>query len=203
MTKTSVTALMGILIFWNVHTHAQLEWTFIKEVDNIKLYISEDANSSLKKFRTVFEVDTDIKQFCNAFRDPWNIKRWGTLISDFEVFGIKDGIMYYRTVMDAPWPLQDRASVMQIEIEEKLDRGLVTVQKAKSYDYKIPEEYVEMRIAHFTWDLEAINSKTTKVIYQGVADPSGNIPVWLTNQLLEKNPIEYVQKVKAHFQQNL
>jgi hypothetical protein len=194
-----------IFVFFIKMTCAQLiaqdDWEFQNQNEFGSLYTKSLDKGNLKMFKVEFEVNTRLTTFYNVFSDPWNIYKWGQFI-DFEILGKKDGLIHYRTVFDSPWPFTDRQSIMQIAIQKRNStEGLITIQSSNNFPQKMNPELVTIHKSKFTWELIE-DDGITKVKYSGFADPSGNIPVWLINQLTEVRPLEYIELVKTDLELN-
>lgn len=192
--------LLFLFVINGIGFYGQSNWILETDKDSIRLYTKMDANG-LRMFKVEFTIRSDIKTVTEAFNDPYNIKRWGKDISEFDIFEKKNGVHYYRSVFDSPWPSTDRESIMGIEIEQTDTLSEVHVKSRPEYEYPKSDDYVRIENAYFHWIFKKTSENSCFVKYIGKVDPAGMVPTWLANQMITQGPIDHIYRFKKFFEE--
>jgi hypothetical protein len=109
------------------HTKAQ-PWTFIKEVDGIKIYTQKESGSSLKSYRGEADMNSSMEKVCALLGTAKNLDWWGEDITNIKILEHKDQkfIQYYY-IYDMPWPITDRDLVVESILKMDTATGIYTV----------------------------------------------------------------------------
>lgn len=147
-----------------------------KDKDDIKIYACHTDTSRFKSIRAdVIIRDVSIGELKAHLMDAENYVTWQYKMEDSRLLQrISDSELIMRTVVDAPWPVNNR---------EVITRLKVSVNKAGT------ELAVEGKVGRH-WRVNAINGNDLKVEYFLTVDPGGSIPAWLVNLAVAEGPYE-------------
>lgn len=89
---------------------------------------------------------------------------------------------YVYGVVDAPWPLQDRDTVVRFDYLQQPATREIIITITNFPDY-IPAEPGLVRVPDFGgfWKLRPLPTGEVDVTYQVHGDPGGWVPVWIAN----------------------
>lgn len=113
----------------------------------------------------------------------------------------KDGYYMYFS-QSLPFPLNDRYSVARIEW--MLDRATpaAVIGKAHGIETDIkPKNVVRMPTGEVTWMLFPAENNTTRLTYQALADPGGNIPKSVVNMMMKYVGVSTLKNMRKLAQQ--
>jgi len=85
-------------------------------------------------------------------------------------------------IVDAPWPMQDRDTVVRFDYSQQADSGDILIRITNCPDFLPPQPgYVRVPDFGGFWALRPLADGMVEVTYQVYGDPGGWIPVWLAN----------------------
>lgn len=173
-------------------------WTFIKEVDGIKIYTHKELNSSLKSYKGETDIDASMKKVCALLGTAKNMDWWGEDITNIKILEHEDQkfIQYY-FIYDMPWPVTDRDLVVESTIKMDTINAKYTVS-SKPLLKKIPVNTEIVRINNYRqkWTVQSISNGKVHVVLEGLIDPGGNVPAWLINMLATEMPLKTIRLLR-------
>lgn len=173
-------------------------WTFVKERDGIRIFTRKEVNSSLKSFRGVADLHTEMGTICELLGNGKNFDWWDKNISEVKVLGFEPGkfIRYY-LVYDVPWPISDRDLVVDARITYDSSTKTETIM-ARPLLNTIPEKKDLVRIKSYwqKWVVQKTGPNQVHVVLEGFVDPGGNIPSWLYNMVITDTPLKVIREVR-------
>ena len=180
------------------------QWDFVKERDGIKIYTRKEDNSSLKSFKGVADLHTEMDKVCLLLGNAKGFDWWDKNISEIKVLSYELGkyIQYY-LVYDVPWPLADRDLVVDARITIDPVTGKETIFAQPLPDV-IPEKPDLVRIKKYwqKWTVQQVSPGIVRVILEGFVDPGGNVPYWLYNMVITDTPLKVIREVRKRVEVN-
>jgi hypothetical protein len=192
--------LVSVLIFLFVLTgtlNAQ-SWDFVREKDGIRLYTRSEPNSPIKSYRgeVVFQASAD--RICNLLGNADQRGWWAGTFSEVRVLAEEKGkFVRYYVVCPLPILLSDRDIV--IETREMTDPSSGNrIFQTRTLNSLVPESPDRVRITNYfqTWTVEPSSQGRVRVSLEGSIDPGGNIPAWLTNQVMTNTPVRIINNLR-------
>ncbi len=108
---------------------------------------------------------------------------------------------YVYGIVDAPWPMQDRDTVVRFDF--RLDAGsgeiIITIRTFPDF-IPLDERYVRVPDFGGFWALRPEPGGWVEVTYQVHGDPGGLIPVWLANFAAVTSVTRTLQRMEAAVQ---
>ena len=193
--QRSLLTLLSILLALSLFANDG-DWQLVKESNDIQVYTKKIDGFSLKAYKGETVVRTSIDIVKATIKDIPSQDQWVLDCKESKILeSISENEYITYTVTDAPWPVTDRDSVMRVTVSEEADGKVVFTLKAEP-DY-IPIQDGKTRVPHFegSWTLIPQDNQT-KVIYEGLADPGGQIPGWLANTKIVDNPYHSLLNLK-------
>ena len=139
--------------------------------------------SALEEIRGVTRVKASLNALMALLKDAGFNRQWvyrsgGAKI--LEENGYAQAYVY--GVVDAPWPMQDRDTVVRFDYRQQHDTKGITITISNFPDF-IPADPRFVRVPDFGgyWRLQPEPGGWVEVTYQVYGNPGGWIPVWVAN----------------------
>ena len=186
-----------ILIGWLCESFGQYNWKLDKDKDGIKVYLSEIKGTNYKavKVECTF-IGTYIKLF-NLLTNVTHNSDWVyNSKTNYILKQINPMDFIYYTETHFPWPLSNRDAVIHVRIRTDSMSNFFTSAGTGEPNF-IPEKSGKVRIRHYSsyWKVTMPTQQSIHIIYILEADPSGNVPSWMSNIFVDKGPYETFKKL--------
>jgi len=169
-----------------------------KDKDGIRVYT---CPSDISKFRSLLaEFTIENTSFEDLQKFLWNVDNyvnWQYNMVEASLLQKTDNqSIIYRSVVDAPWPVQNREMIVQLSFRktEKTDQLFFTMQSVAT-DYPLSDDLVRVPYSQASWTVKRVNT-TLAVTYQLNIDPGGYVPPMLVNLAMAEGPYESFRKLK-------
>lgn len=181
---------------------AQEKWALSVNKEGIQVYTRPIENSKIKAIKVVTSVPASSSQLLAAILDIQTCGDW--------VYHSKENVMIkqispldliYYSLVDVPWPAEDRDYVVHIQAEQDPQTKVITVNSPCIPGY-VDEKKNIVRISHSVgkWTITPVSKNQVRAEYVLEVDPMGNIPAWLINLFATKGPLETFRNLKVHVQ---
>lgn len=169
------------------------DWMIVKQDNtrNIVTYAKNEEGQPIRSFKIEATVDASLDTLAKIHFDINNMKKWYWEALDSKLLTkISDTEYVYYMRFQAPLA-PDRDAVIHAQIEP-FEAGvhpymLLTLRATPT---ALPESPGMVRISAFDIDIKftplAINK--TRIEIQGLINPSGNLPVWVSNMFQRQAP---------------
>ena len=136
--------------------------------------------------------------------DVQNTPKWVPNVARAEVLSRDDkkGEFTLYMVLDFPFPLKDRDMVVKGKMFKDANGTIIIKNKAIASGKPLNPNYIRLKNYEGDWVFQKIAGNKTKVTTTGFADPEGSIPQSVTNMLVEQQPYQMLQKMKAELAKN-
>lgn len=186
-----------ILIAFGIPLLAQSEWTLKRDTEGIKVYTKDRSNSSFKTFKATATVNAPVEEIVQLFKAVEDMPKWYDKVSEanlLEAISKDEGI--YTIVMDMPWPVRDRISIIKATMtyDATKNQYKVITRHEPSYTFDSRGMVVVTDIGS-SWIIKA-SGNGTELIHEGYMDPAGIVPSWLAEDTVEKGPILTIQNLR-------
>ncbi|GAA3957010.1 START domain-containing protein [Allohahella marinimesophila] len=149
-------------------------------------------DSAIKAVRIEAIIDAPITAVMAVFADVEQYPKWiynCTWAELVDSAGFYDFTAYQ--ISNMPWPVTDRDLVLTFRIEETKSGGFMIRLVNQASEWPSTNN-IRVTAAHGFYHLEPLSDASTLFRSEQHFDPSGDIPVWLINQLLEDIPTRSV-----------
>ena len=159
------------------------EWKTVLESDTLLVQERAYHGSALHEIRGTTHLDASLNAIMALLKDaPFN-RKWVYRSGGARILqesGYAQAYVY--GVVDAPWPMQDRDTVVRFDYEQNPDTGVIRISISNFPDF-IPADERFVRVPDFGgyWQLTPQADGRVEVIYQVYGDPGGWIPIWAAN----------------------
>jgi len=172
------------------------EWEKVFSRDGFQIFVAKVPNSDFKAFRARGVVEGNITKYLTLYRNVEDMKDWSpNLISKYAIKEVSDIEVYTYQADDIPWPAHDRDMVLRNKLY--LDRKN-KILKVFSYSvdlkkYPPNKDYIRARINWGVFSIKPLNPNQTYIDFMIHADPKGDIPAWIVNQIQRKWPYKFLK----------
>jgi len=160
------------------------EWEIVYEAENLRVQRRDYAGSELDEIKGVVRVKATLNAVMALLKDAqfnreWVYRSGGASI--LQEAGYAQAYVY--GVVDAPYPMRDRDTVVRFDYHQDQETKEITVT-ITNFPAFIAEKADLVRVPRMGgfWHLKPEKDGWVKVTYQVYGDPGGWIPVWLANR---------------------
>lgn len=171
------------------------------EDKNIQVFTRKLEGSTLKEFKGVTKLKTDVNALVALLQDTQSATKWMHNIIEFEEkekISEVESIVY--SISETPWPVTDRDSYVR-SILTVSESGVVKSTLTALPDYAPKDEdYVRMPSIKGGWVFTPLADGIVEVVYQIHADPGGSLPDWIVNSIVVETPLETLSNLHEQIQ---
>jgi len=101
---------------------------------------------------------------------------------------------YVYGVVDAPWPMQDRDTVVRFDYRQDAETRVVHINITNFPDFHPPQAGL-VRVLDFGgfWRLTPLGEGQVEVVYQVRGNPGGWVPTWMANYAAQVSVMKTLQ----------
>ncbi|MCI5056328.1 MAG: START domain-containing protein [Flavobacteriales bacterium] len=171
------------------------EWTLRKDQSGVRIYTQQTENSKLQRFKAVAEFNCPYESIVKVLRDYDKFEDWMYSLEEAEVLvnETDHDVLYQET--DLPWPCDNRDVVME-RFFKKTPKGMIIELEAQKGYKPLKDGVARMTYAVGSWEFTTLDNGKTKVVYQFLGDPGGQIPTWVVNLFLVDGPHKTLLKIR-------
>ena len=191
--RITIVLLCAAFYFSFISDH---EWKKSMDKDEIVIYTREVDASPFHEFLAEAEMNGSLEQFRQIITDFDNYPTWLPDCKSAMVIDNPDKNDFtYHMKLKVPFPFANRDIIQQIVLKESKDELIVEII---SRPKKINKEknYVRMEKAEGRWIINQISENQVSVKFQYQAGPGGEVPAWLVNTFIVKNPHKTLQNLR-------
>lgn len=181
------------------------DWEPLYRDDNLVVSRRAYEGSELDEIQGVLRVKASLNAVMALLRDaPFN-RNWVDRSGGARVLQESGyGQAYVYGVVDAPFPMSDRDTVVRFDYRQDPATKIITVTITNLPDY-VPEraDFIRVPVMGGHWGLKPEAGGWVEVTYQIYGDPGGWIPGWLANRVAVssvKNTLQNLVSVVGRYQ---
>jgi len=173
-------SVIAVLILWPSQV---MGWELLLEKENLRVQQRAYAGSGLNEIQGVVRVQASLNALMALLKDAqfnqqWVYRSGGATI--LEENGYTQAYVY--GVVDAPWPMRDRDTVVRFDYQQQAASRAITIEITNFPDFiGRKDEFVRVPDFGGHWQLRPEKQGWVEVTYQVYGDPGGLIPAWLAN----------------------
>jgi hypothetical protein len=172
-------------------------WHLDRSEDGIEVYTRPVEGSGVKAFKGVATVHASVDVILRVLRDSDRFKTWFPNTSESRLLDREGPVSHQYSVMDAPWPVEDRDNVLRSVTSRDAGTGVVEIVVDAEPDYyPVQVDRIRVQKAHGSWRLEPIGKDETRVTFMMHLEPGGGVPEWLINLRVVASPYEALTNLR-------
>lgn len=188
-----------IFVLFFLPLEVQTDCALKKDEDGIKVYTCKSEAERLKSLRAEFILENaSVGQLEKFLLDVNSYTKWQYKVIESDLLTkTNDEEMTYRTVVDAPWPVENRELIVKyISKKDTVQQTMDIVITSIDSDYPENDDLVRVPSSYATWHILTVD-KDLKVEYALRIDPGGSVPAWLVNMAMADGPHESFRNLKS------
>lgn len=159
-------------------------WELVYEAGDLRVQRRDYGGSELDEIKGTVRVKASLNAAMALLKDAQFNRHWvyrsggATILKENSYAQV-----YVYGVVDAPFPMSDRDTVVRFDYQQNPETKEITVA-ITNFPAFIPEKEELVRVPEFGgyWALKPEKGGWLEVTYQVYGDPGGWIPVWLANR---------------------
>lgn len=175
--------LTSWLVLWCLSARAGA-WELVVDQQNLQVERRPYAGSALMEIRGTTRLRASLSAIMTLLRDDAYNEHWVYRSGGARILR-QDGDTraWVYGVVDAPWPIADRDTVVRFDYRQAPTSGVITIDITNAPDF-VPHKDPYIRVPDFGgfWQLRPQGDGDVQVIYQVRGDPGGWIPIWVANR---------------------
>jgi Polyketide cyclase / dehydrase and lipid transport len=175
------------------------EWELVYETENLRVQRRDYAGSELDEIKGVVRVKATLNAVMALLKDAESNRDWVYRSGGARIVqesGYAQAYVY--GVVDAPFPMSDRDTVVRFDYEQDAVTKEITVAITNFPDF-VPAKAALVRVPKMGghWRLKPEQDGWVEVSYQIYGDPGGWIPVWIANRAAEVSVQETLRNMES------
>lgn len=181
------------------------DWQLVHSSDRLTVERRDYKGSDLDEIRGVLRLDASLNAVMAllkdaSFNEQWVYRSGGARV--LQEMGYPEAYVY--GVVDAPFPMVDRDTVVRFDFEQDPVSREITIA-ITNFPQFAPEADGLVRVPDFGgfWHLRPLTDQGVMVTYQVYGDPGGWIPIWMANRaavLSVQNTLENMQAAVVNYE---
>lgn len=161
-----------------------------RDKDGVKVYTCKPESTRFKSLKAEFTLENISIEGLEAFLfDVKNYPTWQYNMVEAKVLSkSNEHDMIYRSLIDAPWPLEDRELIVRFQAVNTKTEGLFFSIQNVQHDYPATEGIIRVPYMNATWNITKAANNKLNVVYTLNIDPGGSVPAWLVNIAMADGP---------------
>jgi START domain len=179
------------------------DWQPTKEVDGVQLFAKSDPNEGLKSFKGVIRIKATMKQALAAVLVRETFHDWVyNMLEDRTLSSDNADQSYCYMWIKGVWPTSDRDTVAKVSVDQDPKTLAVSVVARSAEQNRVPQQKDRVRMTNMYsgFTVVPISATETEVQLEGVADPAGSIPNFVTNMVAGDLPAKTLSALKARLE---
>lgn len=187
----------GLAIFYNgFGQKTEAPWVYKNNKDDVEVWYRK--TSDVHEVKAIAEIDCKLSGIILLFSEVEKYAVWGYKVKEANlVRRFSETEMIYHTMLDFPWPMNDRDIVMHTVLWQNPETRVITATSVAEPEHVSEnEDIVRIKNARTQWTLTPVGAGKMKVEYYIYSNPGGKIPDWLVNLAIDVGPRETIKSIK-------
>lgn len=183
-------------------------WKLERDKNNVKVFTREVEGSSFRAFRGETVINAELNRAMALMDDTAACPEWMHTCKSPVLIGKLNPLERYSyMVNDLPWPVADRALLLEAVISQRMSDRVVTVSLntvapeslSQEQRARLPEDKGVVLIEHAQgfFRFTPIDGQHTHVEYRMHIEPGGSLPASLVNSMLVDTPFYTLKSMQS------
>lgn len=195
-----IKAITAAIIFFCLSLPATADdWDLVYKNELLSVSTRLYQQSPLKEIKGTTKVKASLSSLVALFQDAefndeWVYRSGGAKI----VKKTSDYSAYVYGVVDAPWPMRDRDTIVRFDLKQNRSNKEILIS-ISNFPHYLPKNSFLVRVPDFGgyWLLKPITKGWVEVTYQVHGHPGGLIPIWLANKAAIRTVIKTLENIQS------
>lgn len=169
-----------------------------KDKDGIKVYTCKTDSSKFRSLVAEFELENVSFEELRHFL--WNVTNYSNwqynMVSSTLLKKVDDTAIIYRSEVDAPWPVENREMIVQLNaLKDTANNQRTFTMHTVPFPYPETDALTRVPYSEARWTVKKVATKLY-VRYELNIDPGGYVPPMLVNFAMAEGPYESFRNLK-------
>jgi len=165
-------------------TVIETDWTLWRESDNLSLYYRQFEDTKLIEIKAHARLKSSLSGFLLFLQDYPLIPAWlDNAKESYLIRQTSDTENLFMTLFKGVWPVSEREMVIRSRYWQNADLSVELSVNDANHEVANPNSVVRINIVKAHWFLSPLGKGKLKIQHTMVADPMGNVPLWIANQV--------------------
>lgn len=179
-------------------TVIETNWTLWRESDKLSLYYRQFEDTKLIEIKAHARLESSLSGFLLFLQDYPLIPAWlDNAKESYLISQISDTENVFMTLFKGVWPVSEREMVIRFRYWQNSDLSVELAVKDANHEVANPDNLVRINIVKAHWSLFPIGKGKLKIQHTMVADPMGNVPLWIANKVALRSMWKTLQALEA------
>lgn len=201
--RSPIASLIALTVTFASATGWASDWQPTKEIDGVQLYARHDPSATLKSFKGVVRIKASMKQALAAVLVRESFPEWVHNMREDRTLSTDNADQSYCYIwIKGVWPTSDRDTVARVSVDQDPRTLAVSVVARSMEQHRVPpqKDRVRMTSMYSGFTVIPVAANETEVQLEGVADPAGSIPNFMTNMVAADLPAKTLSALKARLE---
>jgi hypothetical protein len=179
------------------------DWKSSGETDGVQLYSKSEPGESLKYFKGVTRIKAPMKNVLAVILVRETFPEWVyNMLEDSTLPSDNPDSSYCYIWIKGVWPTDDRDTVARVTVSQDPQTLAVAITAKSTEQHRVPVKKDRVRIQNLYsgFTVRPISAEETEVQLEGVADPAGNIPAFVTNIVASDLPAKTLVNLRTRLE---
>ncbi len=162
----------------------ETNWTLWRESDKLSLYYRQFEDTKLIEIKAHARLESSLSGFLLFLQDYPLIPAWlDNAKESYLISQLSDTENVFMTLFKGVWPVSEREMVIRSRYWQNADLSVELSVKNANNEVANPDSVVRINIVKAHWYLFPLGKGKLKIQHTMVADPMGNVPLWIANKV--------------------
>ena len=165
--------------------------------ENIQVKLNQYKQSDFKQVEATFFTQQSKALVFRVLSDTDQTPQWLQHLDSLEVLAVYNNHQYLlRTIIDSPWPFQNRELITCVDTFFKESITLINIYSCTD---RVPIDERYLRLSHIesSWEIREISDSLVEINYKTWIDPAGVVPAFLFNRELIRSTVVDLKRLKT------
>lgn len=165
-------------------TTIESNWTLWRESDNLSVYYRQFEDTKLIEIKAHAILKSRLSGFLLFLQDYPLIPAWlDNAKESYLITQISDTENLFMTLFKGVWPVSERAMVIRSRYWQNADLSVELSVEDANHQVANRDDLGRINIVKAHWLLSPISEGKLKIQHTMVADPMGNVSLWIANKV--------------------
>ena len=179
------------------------DWKSSGETDGVQIYSKSEPGESLKYFKGVTRIKAPMKNVLAVILVRETFPEWFyNMLEDSTLSSDNPDSSYCYIWIKGVWPTDDRDTVARVTVNQDPQTLAVAITARSAEQHRVPakKDRVRIQTLYSGFTVKPISADETEVQLEGMADPAGNIPAFVTNMVASDLPAKTLINLRTRLE---
>jgi hypothetical protein len=176
----------------------ETKWTLWRESDNLSVYYRQFEDTKLIEIKAHALLESSLSGFLLFLQDYPMIPAWlDNAKESYLINQISDTENVFMTLFKGVWPVSEREMLIRSRYWQNPDLSVELFVKDASHEIENLNGAVRIKLVKAHWALSPLGAGKLSIQHTIVADPMGNVPLWIANKVALRSMWKTLQALES------